>query len=289
MSKHPTIGVIGGSGLYSMDGLEDIETHNIKTPFGDPSSPITVGALEGQRLAFLARHGVGHFITPTEVNYRANIYALKSLGVERVLSVSACGSFREDYAPGNLVVPDQLFDFTRDRKRSFFEKGFVAHVGVADPFCANFSRQIYKAVESSDVNVHMGGTFITIEGPRFSTRGESNIFRNWGLDIIGMTTSPEAYLAREAELCYGVLAHVTDYDVWHTSEEPVTAEMVFKTLSQSIKTVQMVVKNLAQNLDINRNCDCAHALSAAMATDPRKIPGETRDKLSLLVNKYLPK
>lgn len=262
---------------------------NVQTPYGEPSSPIFIGSLEGKRVAFLARHGIGHFITPTEVNYRANIYALKSMGVERIVSVSACGSLREDYAPGNIVVPDQLFDFTRDRKRSFFEEGIVAHISVADPFCPSFSEQVYGAVKSTEAVVHRGGVFITIEGPRFSTRGESNIYRNWGLDIIGMTASPEAFLAREAEICYGVITHVTDYDVWHISEEPVTVELIIKTLNKNTEFAQEAIRSLVAKLDTSRDCDCPTALESAMLTDTSKIPASTRDKVSLLVGKYLPK
>lgn len=287
MSKHPVIAVIGGSGLYTMPGLEDVEEHNIQTPFGEPSSPIFVGTLEGKRVAFLARHGIGHFITPTEVNYRANIYALKSMGVERIVSVSACGSLREDYAPGNIVVPDQLFDFTRDRKRSFFDEGIVAHISVANPYCPSFSEQVFSAVKSTDAVVHQSGAFITIEGPRFSTRGESNIYRNWGLDLIGMTTSPEAFLAREAEICYGVLAHVTDYDVWHISEEPVTVELIIKTLNKNTAFAQEAIRSLIANLDLTRECECPSALASALITDATKIPAETRKNVALLVDKYL--
>lgn len=289
MSDHPTLGVIGGSGLYSMEGLEDVEQLTLTTPFGDPSSPIMVGTLEGNRLAFLARHGIGHFINPSEVNYRANIYALKSLGVTRLVSISACGSLREDYAPGDIVIPDQLFDFTKNRKRTFFEEGIVAHVDVADPFCGDLSMQIHAAVSETDALVHLGGSFITIEGPRFSTRGESNVYRAWGMSIIGMTTSPEAFLAREAELCYAVMAHVTDYDVWHVSEEPVTVEMVIKTLTHNTQVAQQALTSLAKDHDPNAECDCHHALQNALITSPAAAPAQTRGKLDLLVDKYLPK
>ena len=289
MNKHPVIAVIGGSGLYDIPGLEDIEEHNIQTPFGEPSSPVFVGTLEGKRVAFLARHGIGHVLTPTEVNYRANIYALKSMGVEHIVSVSACGSLREDYAPGHLVVPDQLFDFTRDRKRTFFEDGIVAHIGVADPYCPSFSDQVYAAAKSTNAVVHQGGAFITIEGPRFSTRGESNIYRTWGLDLIGMTTSPEAFLAREAEMCYGVIAHVTDYDVWRVSEEAVSVELIIKTLQKNTEFAQAAIRELVINLDAKQECDCADALKAALITDPANIPAKTRKKVALLVDKYLDK
>ena len=287
MSNDIVLGVIGGSGLYNMAGLDNIETRTIETPFGAPSAPITIGTLEGKRVAFLARHGIGHHITPTEVNYRANIYALKSLGVDRVVSVSACGSLREDYAPGDIVVPDQLFDFTKNRKRSFFGEGLVAHVGVADPFCPDLSARVLAAVQETGATVHRGGTFITIEGPRFSTKAESNIFRQWGMSIIGMTTSPEAFLAREAEMCYAVLAHVTDYDVWHVDEEPVTVEMVIQTLQRNVAVVQEAIRNLVKQLPAEKTCTCENALANALITNPAVIPPETRQKLSLLVSKYL--
>ena len=282
-----SLAIIGGSGLYNMPGLEDTEERTISTPFGEPSAPVIIGTVEGQRVAFLARHGIGHHINPSEVNYRANIYALKSLGVEKIVSVSACGSLREDYAPGEIVIPDQLFDMTKDRKRSFFEKGLVAHVSVADPFCANLSEQILTSVQETGAMVHKGGSFITIEGPRFSTRAESNIFRSWGMSIIGMTTSPEAFLAREAEICYGVMGHVTDYDVWHRSAEPVTVEMVIKTLKKNTVIAQEAIRNLAHTLSAKRDCDCENALADALITQPRVIPSETRERLDLLVKKYL--
>ncbi len=287
MADKTLIGVIGGSGLYDMPGLENTETVSIDTPFGEPSAPIVVGTLEGKRVAFLARHGLGHRLSPTEVNYRANLYALKSLGVKFVISVNACGSLRDDYAPGHIVIPDQLFDFTHGRKRSFFDGGLVAHVGVADPFCIDLSSDARQAVEATGVTVHQGGTFITIEGPRFSTRGESNTYRAWGMSLIGMTTSPEAFLAREAEMCYAAMAHVTDYDVWHVSEEPVSVDMIIETLNRNTVTAQEAVQNLVRDLDVERDCDCHQALSMALITRPEAIPPETRQRLSLLVDKYL--
>jgi 5'-methylthioadenosine phosphorylase len=281
-----TLAVIGGSGLYNMSGLESARAVELDTPFGKPSAPIVVGSLEGRQVAFLARHGIGHHITPTEVNYRANIYALKSLGVERIISVSACGSLREDYAPGHIVVPDQLFDNTKGRARSFFGEGLVAHVSVADPFCGDLSAQLETAVRAAGAPTHRGGAFITIEGPRFSTRAESNTFRSWGMSLIGMTTSPEAFLAREAEICYAVLAHITDYDVWHTSEAPVTVEMVIRTLNKNAAVAQEGVRLLARDLVLERRCNCGRALADALITNPEKIPAATRKKLDLLVEKY---
>ena len=279
--------VIGGSGLYAMSGLEEAQEHSLDTPFGKPSAPIVTGRLEGTPVAFLARHGIGHSITPTEINYRANIFALKTLGVTRIVSVSACGSLREDYEPGHMAVPDQLFDFTRDRQRSFFGEGLVAHVSVADPFCPDLSRQLSNAIEATGQLVHRGGTFITIEGPRFSTRAESDAFRSWGMSLIGMTTSPEAFLAREAEICYAVMAHVTDYDVWHVSEAPVTVEMVIRTLSQNTNSAQDAIRRLARDLRLERACECEHALADALITSGDRIPQGTREKLDPLVGKYL--
>jgi 5'-methylthioadenosine phosphorylase len=239
-------------------------------------------------VAFLARHGIGHHISPSEVNYRANVYALKALGVERIVSISACGSLREDYAPGQIVIPDQLFDFTRGaREKSFFKEGLVAHIGSAEPFCNDLSAQLFDAVGAAGGKVHKGGMFITIEGPRFSTRAESNLFRAWGMSLIGMTTSPEAFLAREAEMCYAVMAHITDYDVWHTSEEPVSVEMVVRTLNQNTQLAQQAVQKLVASLKPERACDCGHALAGALITRPDIIPTATRQKLSLLVDKYL--
>ncbi|HAE58738.1 MAG TPA: S-methyl-5'-thioadenosine phosphorylase [Anaerolineae bacterium] len=287
MNENLAFSVIGGSGLYHMQGLGDTQEYLLETPFGKPSSPIIVGTLEGKRVAFLARHGLGHFISPTEVNYRANIYALKSLGAKKIISISACGSLREDYAPGHIVVPDQIFDNTKERARSFFGEGFVAHVGVADPFCDNLSRSVFESVRTSGATAHAGGTLITIEGPRFSTRAESHAYRAWGMSIIGMTASPEAFLAREAEICYATMAHVTDYDVWHTSAEPVTVEMVIQTLNKNTETAQESLRILARNLEDNPNCSCQQALASALITSPAVIPAETRKKLGLLVDKYL--
>lgn len=287
MDAHAKLAVIGGSGLYGMEGLEKLAEHDLDTPFGKPSAPVISGELGGIRIAFLARHGRGHHITPTEVNYRANIYALKMMGVERIISISACGSLREDYAPGDLVIPDQIFDLTRDRKRTFFEEGLVAHIGVADPFCAELSAALYQACKATGATVHNGGTFITIEGPRFSTKAESNTYRGWGMSLVGMTTSPEAFLAREAEMCYAVMAHVTDYDVWHVEEEPVSVEAVIAVLKKNTLTAQRAVANLARELPPERKCECGQALATALITSAEAIPTETRQKLDLLVGKYL--
>jgi 5'-methylthioadenosine phosphorylase len=287
MQSNPIFAVIGGSGLYDIQALQNTQEHLIDTPFGKPSAPIVVGTLTGTRVAFLARHGIGHHISPTEINYRANIYALKTLGVQRIISISACGSLREDYAPGDIVVPDQIYDATRDRKRSFFEDGLVAHISIAEPFCNNLSKQVAQAVQATGVRLHNGGTMITIEGPRFSTRAESNVYRAWGVSIIGMTTSPEAFLAREAEMCYSVMAHVTDYDVWHISEQPVSVEMVIRVLNQNTHAAQQAIVELAQNSAMDNDCTCHHALADALITRPDVVPAETRKRLSLLVDKYL--
>lgn len=287
MDTSPSLAIIGGSGLYSMPGLKDITEHDLDTPFGKPSAPIITGTLEGLQVAFLARHGIGHHLSPTEVNYCANIYALKTLGVERVVSISACGSLRDDYVPGDLVIPDQIFDLTRDRRRTFFGDGLVAHIGVADPFCPDLSRQVYEAVKSTSANVHQGGSSITVEGPRFSTKAESNVYRSWGMSLIGMTASPEAFLAREAELCYCVMAHVTDYDVWHLEQAPVSVDAVITVLNHSTHIAQQAIAYLAKHLSPERQCDCENALASALITSPERIPPATRQKLDLLVRKYL--
>ncbi len=287
MTTPPTLGIIGGSGLYAMTGLTEVEEHDITTPFGKPSDPIVVGTLAGQRVAFLARHGRGHRLAPSEVNYRANLLALKRLGVQRVVAVSACGSLREDYAPGHIVIPDQIYDNTRDRPRSYFGDGLVVHVGVADPFCPTLSQQLYEAVRSTGATVHRGGAFVTIEGPRFSTRAESNTFRKWGMSLVGMTTSPEAFLAREAELCYACMAHVTDYDVWHTSEQPVTVEMVVRILGQNTTYAQAAITHLAGEAADRQHCPCPTALQAAIITDRARIPESARLKLEALIGQYL--
>ena len=287
MRKKPILAVIGGSGLYAFQGLEDVQQYDLETPFGKPSAPIMVGLLEDRCVAFLARHGLGHHIQPSQVNYRANIYALKLFGVERIVSISACGSLREDYVPGEIVIPDQVFDFTHARKNSFFGDGLVAHASVAEPFCAVLPQQLLQATQETGAVVHNGGAFITIEGPRFSTRAESNVYRSWGMSLIGMTTSPEVFLAREAEICYAVMAHVTDYDVWHISEEPVTVDKVIEILNRNTQIAQQAVRNLVRSLPEERACACGSALATALITHREAIPAETRQRLGLLVDKYL--
>jgi 5'-methylthioadenosine phosphorylase len=289
MTDQYTFGIIGGSGLYDLPQLTDKQVVEVDTPFGSPSSPIVIGMVNGHRLAFLARHGLGHTISPSEVNYRANIWAFKELGVKRLISVSACGSLREDYKPGEIVIPDQVYDNTHKRARSFFENGLVVHVSPADPFCAELSHALAQALDEEDAMYHEGGAYITIEGPRFSTRAESNTFRSWGMSLVGMTCSPEVFLAREAEICYATMAHVTDYDCWHISEEPVTVEMVVKTLMQNTTTAQNTLVRLADILGKTEGADCAcqHSLENAIITNPQRINPATKEKLGLLVNKYL--
>jgi len=279
-------GVIGGSGLYKFEGLENIRVIEIDTPFGSPSSPITIGNLGNVTVGFLARHGYGHTLTPSEVNYRANIYALKAIGAKKVVAISACGSLREDFVPGDLVIPHQLFDFTKSRINSFFGEKFVAHVGVADPFCPDFSDELFSALRNITPALHRGGSAITVEGPRFSTKAESQIYRSWGLDLIGMTTSPEAFLAKEAELCYGVIYHVTDYDVWHQTEDPVSVEQIFQIINKNTSLVQEGIKSLAENYHAEQKCECPNALQHAFTTAKSSISDKTLKKLSLLVEKY---
>lgn len=289
MNTNISLAFIGGSGLYDIPGLTNKKDLEVDTPFGKPSSKIMTGILSNQKVAFLARHGKGHTISPSEINYRANIYALKLLGVKRIISVSAVGSLQEEFAPGNIVIPDGLFDNTHKRINSFFGNGIVAHIGVADPFCLELSKALAKSVRDTVATVHEGGDFITIEGPRFSTKAESNTFRQWGMSIIGMTTSPEAFLAREAEICYAVMGHVTDYDVWHISEIPVSVEIVISTLIQNTVTAQDALRNLAHTLPSNNNlnCNCSNALADALITHAEAMTNESKKNLGLLIDKYL--
>jgi 5'-methylthioadenosine phosphorylase len=271
-----------------MDGLEDTRTHRIVTPFGDPSDAIVTGSLGGVRVAFLARHGRGHRFTPSEVNYRANLFALKSLGVQQTVGISACGSLRSHIHPGDVVIPNQLFDFTKTRDRSFFGGGLVVHLSAADPFCARLSERVAEATEGAGGSVHRGGCFITIEGPRFSTKGESQVFRQWGMDMIGMTTSPEAFLAREAEMCYAVMAHVTDYDVWHEAEEPVSVETLLNTLAANTTLAQDALRRLVPALASEpRTCTCASALAGAIITAQDHIPRDVIERLSPIAGHYI--
>ncbi|MFQ5861362.1 MAG: S-methyl-5'-thioadenosine phosphorylase [Dehalococcoidia bacterium] len=281
------VGVIGGSGLEQMDGLTETVEVWPETPFGAPSDAITVGTLEGVRVAFLPRHGRGHRISPSELPARANIYALKSLGVERVIGVSAVGSLREELRPLDMVVPDQLLDRTKGRPSTFFEGGLVAHVAFADPFCPVLSQRLYQAARQSGATTHRGGTYVVIEGPAFSTRAESHLYRSWGGDVIGMTALPEAKLAREAELCYAILACVTDYDCWREATEAVTVEMVIASLQQNVATSQAILRTVVAGLDSERGCPCASALRDALVTSRERVPREVRERMALLVEKYI--
>ena len=288
MTNSALFAVIGGSGLYKIPGLTQVSEHFVDTPYGKPSGPIIQGEIHEQQVLFLARHGVGHPINPTQVNYRANIYALKKMGVNRVISINACGSLREDYQPGDLVIPDQIFDLTKYRKNTYFEDGLAAHVGTADPFCPDLSAHLFQALKGGGAKVHDQGAILIIEGPRFSTRAESNTFRSWGMSLIGMTSAPEAFLAREAELCYASIAHITDYDVWQAREEAVSVEMVLKIIAKNTSFVQKAIIELAENPPPeDRSCSCLSALDGAIITNPDLIPAKTRAKLSLLVSKHL--
>lgn len=282
------VGVIGGSGFYQMDGLSGAEELRIETPFGEPSSPIVVGTLEGERVAFLARHAPGHRILPSELPSRANIYALKTLGVEIIIGVSAVGSLREDIEPLHLVVPDQLIDRTRGRPSTFFGEGLVAHIAFADPFCPDVRAALAGAARDAGAMTHNGGAYVVIEGPAFSTRAESNLYRMWGADIIGMTALPEAKLAREAEICYAILACSTDYDCWHDSEESVTAELIVANLLKNVAVSREALRLFLRRLPQDRQCACRSALSDALVTPLDLVPPDTLAKLEPLLRDYLP-
>jgi 5'-methylthioadenosine phosphorylase len=286
---HAEIGIIGGSGLYTMEGLSGVREVHVRTPFGEPSDALIVGMLDGVRLAFLSRHGRGHRVSPSDINYRANIYALKTLGVTRVISVSAVGSMKETLKPGHVVLPDQFIDHTKRRASTFFEKGIVAHVAFADPVCGALSQALHKAADGAGAPVHHGGTYLCIEGPQFSSRGESLLYRQWGVDVIGMTNMPEAKLAREAELCYATMALVTDYDCWRTSEESVTVEMILATLHNNVAQAQRVLRAAVPAVAGPRTCPCGSALQHAIVTAPERVPAATRKRLQPLIGKYLEK
>ena len=281
------IGIIGGSGLYQMEGLKEIKEVAISTPFGKPSGKFILGKLEGVPVAFLPRHGVGHRLLPSEINFRANLYCLKKLGVSAILSVSAVGSMQKEIAPGHIVVPDQFYDLTKGRKSSFFGNGIVAHVSLADPVCPELAKTVAEAGESVGATVHRGGTYICMEGPQFSTRAESEVHRNWKVSVIGMTNATEAKLAREAEICYATLALSTDYDCWHVSEAPVTTEMVIKVLLANVALSKKIIAATVRQITPNRNCRCGTALKNAIMTDPRLVPGKTKKDLNLFIGKYI--
>jgi 5'-methylthioadenosine phosphorylase len=281
------LGVIGGTGLYEIEGLSDVEEVKVKTPFGDPSDSIITGTLGGTRIAFLPRHGRGHRINPTELPSRANIYALKSLGVEWIISINSAGSLREELAPRHLVIPDQIIDRTQNRVNSFFGDGMVVHIPFAEPFCPVLSEILYQAARDAGATVHNGGTFIAMEGPQFSTRAESRLYRSWGASLIGMTVLPEAKLAREAEMCYASVACVTDYDCWHEEKEPVTAEIILAILADNISTAKEVIKIASSRIPGRRECECAHALRTSMVTPPALIPEQMKRELAVLIGRYL--
>jgi 5'-methylthioadenosine phosphorylase len=287
MTEQPCIGVIGGSGLYEIEGLEDVREVRVETPFGDPSDALVTGTLHGTRLAFLPRHGRGHRFSPSELPYRANIWALRSLGCRHVISVSAVGSMKEGIAPGHLVMVDQFIDRTVSRTRTFFEDGVVAHVGFGEPICRSLSHGLYDAASELKLDAHLGGTYVCIEGPQFSTRAESMLFRSWGVDVIGMTNMPEARLAREAEMCYATIALATDYDCWHEEEAHVSVEGVIATLMANVAKAKSIIKMVAERGLPHGACACQRALEFAVMTDRSRIPAPARERLALFLDPYL--
>lgn len=281
------IGIIGGSGLYKMEELKDVEKVALETPFGDPSGKYVLGNLEGKRVAFLARHGTGHRILPSELNFRANVYGFKILGVEFILSASAVGSLKEGIPPLDVVIPDQFIDRTRGRISTFFGAGLAAHVGFAHPFCSILSAQLFEAGKTVGASVHKGGTYVCMEGPQFSTLAESNLYRSWGADVIGMTNLQEAKLAREAEICYSTMALVTDYDCWHEEEENVTVDAIIENLQKNAETAKKMMIETVKTLPFERSCECATALQFGIITDHGHIPEEVKRDLDPIIGKYL--
>ena len=282
-----TVGVIGGSGLYDIEGLTSARSIRVRTPFGAPSDAIIVGSLEGIRVAFLSRHGRGHLLNPSRINYRANIFALKSLGVSHVISVSAVGSMKESIHPGDVVMPDQFIDLTKRRVSTFFDNGVVAHVAFGEPICAELGQVLLSAGEKAGANVHRNGTYLCMEGPQFSTKAESRLYRQWGVDVIGMTNMPEAKLAREAELCYATLALVTDYDCWHETAEAVTVEAVLGTLHRNVVLAKQILRSAMPSFANPIECPCHRALDNAILTAPNRIPTAVRKKLAVLIDRAL--
>ena len=282
------IGIIGGSGLYDIEGLRKVTERSIKTPFGAPSDKVMLGELDGIRIAFLSRHGRGHRINPSEINYRANIYALKSLGVRRVISVSAVGSMKESIKPGDVVLPDQFIDLTKRRISTFFEGGIVAHVAFGNPVCGSLGTALLDAARTVGATVHQGGVYLCIEGPQFSTKGESRLYRQWGVSVIGMTNLPEAKLAREAELCYATMALATDYDCWHETEEAVTVEAILTTLRQNVVLAKRLLRAAMPAVADVKSCNCQRALQDAIITAPDRMPASLRRKLALLMDRVVP-
>jgi 5'-methylthioadenosine phosphorylase len=282
-----SVGVIGGSGLYDIEGLTAVREMRVRTPFGTPSDAIVVGILDGTRVAFLSRHGRGHRLSPSEINYRANIYALKSLGVSRVISISAVGSMKDSIRPGDVVLPDQFIDLTKRRAGSFFEGGMVAHVAFGEPICAGLAQDLEKAAHQVGAALHRGGTYLCMEGPQFSTKAESRLYRQWGVDVIGMTNMPEAKLAREAELCYATIALVTDYDCWHDTEEAVTVEAILATLHRNVALAKRILKTVVPSVADAPACSCHRALDNAIVTAPKSVPAGVRKKLALLTGRVM--
>jgi 5'-methylthioadenosine phosphorylase len=281
------IGIIGGSGLYDMAELTDREEKSVSTPFGDPSGPFIIGTLGGKRVAFLARHGIGHRILPSELNFRANIYGFKVLGVERILSASAVGSLKEEYKPLDILIPDQFFDRTRGRISTFFGRGLVAHIAFAHPLCGELSKIAADAAEAVGATVHRRGTYVNMEGPQFSTLAESKLYRAWGMDVIGMTNLQEAKLAREAEICYATLALVTDYDCWHPDHDSVTVDMIIANLMQNARTAQQAIATAVGRVPAARTCACKDALATAIITRPEVVPAQTKKELAPIIGKYM--
>ncbi|MBW7897753.1 S-methyl-5'-thioadenosine phosphorylase [Candidatus Brocadiaceae bacterium B188] len=285
--KEQTIGIIGGSGLYNIEGIKEVKSISVDTPFGKPSDNFTIGILEGRKVAFLPRHGKGHTILPSELNFRANIYGMKKLGVEHIIAVSAVGSMKEEIKPLDMVIPDQFFDRTRGRISTFFGEGIVGHVSFADPVCSTLANSLWNAAKSIGVHVHKGGTYLCMEGPLFSTRAESQVYRQWGVSVIGMTNLQEAKLAREAEICYSTLAMATDYDCWHVSEEAVTLEMIIGNLNKNTETAKRILKAVIPKIEQKRTCACTTAVQDAIVTHKDLIPESTKKKLDIIFGKYL--
>ena len=281
------IGIIGGSGLYDMADVTDREEMKVATPFGEPSAPYLLGTLRGKRVAFLARHGGGHRLSPSELNFRANIFGMKTLGVEYILSASAVGSLKEEYKPADIVIPDQFFDRTKGRPSSFFGRGLVGHVGFAHPFCKILGAIAYDSGKRAGATVHKGGTYVCMEGPQFSTLAESKLYRSWGMDIIGMTNLQEAKLAREAEICYTTIALVTDYDCWHPDHDSVTVDMVMSTLAKNAATAQQIIAGAVERLPYERTCECASALRYALVTRPEMVPDQVKKDLAPIIGRYI--
>ena len=287
MGERAEVGIIGGTGLYEMEGFTDVREVPVETPFGPPSDSFRVGSLDGRQVAFLPRHGRGHRILPHELNFRANVFAMKKLGVQWILSVSAVGSLKERYEPLHVVVPDQFIDRTQQRKSTFFGRGLVAHVAFAHPFCRNLSRVMAESCADAGATHHLGGTYVCMEGPAFSTLAESELYRSWGADVIGMTNLQEAKLAREAEICYSTLAMVTDYDCWHPDHDAVTAEQILSVLGQNAETAKAVLRAAVQRLPIPRDCECASALQYALVTPPDLVPEAVKRELAPIVGRYM--